>query len=354
MRTTTAFGVLALVGALCSTAPAQTGVLGVPVPGHEFDKTGQTGMTFLKIGPLAAPAAMGDAYTGLSVGAAGTFYNPGGVGFFDGRFDAVASHVRWIADIGISSAAIAVPIRVGSAGRLGVVALSLVSMDYGDIYGTVNLAGAAVYRDVGKLEPTESAVGLTLARQFTDKFSVGITAKYVSQSLPWYLTHNVNLNPNTDTTMHASASLVVLDGGTLYKTGFGSSVISMSIRNYARSQTYVIDRFLLPMTFNIGLAADAFDLAPALKRAGHKLMIAVDGSHPPDHPEKYAVGGQYSFREILFLRGGYSFRNDARKASFGAGLKLTIAGVRGAFDYAYSDFGAALGSVNYFTLSFGM
>ncbi len=340
---------LVLVGALWSVAPAQ-----FAEPGKEFDKTGQAGMTFLKIGPLARAAGMGDAYTSLSVGASSAFYNPAGLGFLDGKFEVLLGRVNWMADIAVSSASVGVPLRIGKAGRVAVVGFSVVSMDYGDIYGTViDRSAAAQFRDVGKLEPTESALGLTLAKQFTDKFSLGVTVKYVTQSLPWYATGGRDVSPDP-VPQDAKAGVLAFDGGTLYRTGFGSSVISMSIRNFARSQVYERDRLLLPMTFSIGLAADVLDLAPGLQRAGHRLMVSGDGLHPPDHPEKFAIGGEYSFRELVFLRGGYSFNCDVRTVSLGAGLRYSYAGFRGAFDYAYSNFGTSLGSVNYFTFTFGM
>jgi hypothetical protein len=146
----------------------------------------------------------------------------------------------------------------------------------------------------------------------------------------------------------------VFDGGTFYKTGFGKSVVSMSIRNYSRTQKYLRDSFRAPMTFGIGVAGDLFDFLPALQTAGQSLMVSVDGIHPPDHPEKFAAGAEYSFFDIAFLRGGYSFNCDARTFSFGAGVKYSVAGVRGAFDYAASNFGESLGWVNYFTFTFGV
>jgi len=345
---TKAISALALAGALLSAIPALAG---------EFDKTGQAGMTFLKIGPVARAAGMADAYTSLSSGAASTFYNPAGLGFLRGKFDAVVGQVQWIADIKIISGAIGVPVRLGAGDPLLVAAVSFVTMDYGDIYGTViNNDARLGYDELGKLEPSELALGLTLSKQFTDKFSLGVTAKYVSQTLPWYNTGGavyLGLSP-TPNKEDASVSTIAFDAGTFYRTGFGSSVISMSIRNFARTQTYVRDGFRLPMTFHIGVSTGVFDLLPDLQRSGFKLLVAVDGLHPPDHPEKLAVGGELSFRNIVSVRSGYSFNHDARKLSLGGGIKYTIAGIMGGFDYAYSDFGSALGAVNYFTLSFGL
>jgi hypothetical protein len=330
---------------------------------EEFDKTGQAGLTFLKIGTLARGAAMGDAHTSLSLGAASVFYNPGGLGYLRGKVDAVISQVDWFADIGIISGAIAAPITIGGGDRIAVAALSFVTMDYGDIYGTViDLdAPSSSYRDVGMIDASEAVLGLTVAKQFTDKFSLGVTAKYVSQSLPWYDTGGrISLGGAAGFTFadsvfqKASVSTVVWDAGTMYQTGFAGSVISMSIRNFARTQTYVRDGFRPPVTFNIGLSVEAFDMAPALLDAGHRLTVAVDGIHPPDHPEKISVGAEYSLQELVFLRGGYKFNADERKLSLGAGVRYTIQGIGAAVDYAYSDFGDVLGTVSFITLSFNV
>jgi len=351
---TTAICALALAGALLTTSATAAGL---------FDKTGQAGMTFLKIGPVARAAGMGDAQTAVSMGAISTFYNPAGLGYLRGRLDATVNRVNWIADIGITSAAVGVPIRIGAGSPLAVVAASYVSMDYGTVHGTVIDKDAPdSYREVGTLDPSESVLGLTLARQFTDKFSLGATAKYVTQTLPWYSTGYIRsdgtaaevLNSPSPTRQWSSVSALVLDAGTMYRTGFGSSVISMSIRNFARRQQYELDGFRLPVTLNIGVSMDAFDLVPALQRQGHRLTIAADGLHPPDHPEKLALGGEYAFRDMFSLRGGYDFNCDARRYSLGAGVKYSVRGVGAAFDYAYSDFGGTLGAVNYFGLSFSI
>jgi|SaaInl4_150m_RNA_FD_contig_81_478892_length_2315_multi_2_in_0_out_0_2 hypothetical protein len=396
---------LILAGALLIAAPVSAGI---------FDKTGQSGVTFLNISPSAASAGMGDASTSLTTGADAAFYNPGGLGFLRGTADARIGYVKWFADINVSSGAVAVPIPIGGNPAF-VAALSYVTMDYGDIYGTViNTDSTNSLHEVGLISPTETAIGLTVAKQFTDKFSVGVTAKLVSQTLPWYNTNGLT-GGLTVIPEDANLSIVTFDAGTMYRTGFGSSVISMSIRNFGRTQTYELDGFRPPVTFRIGASMDVLDLAPPIQEKGHGLILACEGIHPPDHPEKVVIGLQYSFLDMLYLRGGAEFSTntrwssnsdriylddkgddiddtvdylflvnvprieqnltpitrmddpildlnyrddkrdpDTRSMSLGIGLKYEIGGVRSGFDFAYTDFGNALGSVNYFTLSFGM
>jgi hypothetical protein len=331
----------------------------IPVAAGEFDKTGQSGMTFLKIGPVARAAGMGDAYTGLSTGVGSCFYNPAGLGFLPGKLEIMAGQVNWMADIKIASAAIGMPIRIGGT-TVAVAGISYVGMDYGTIYGTVinKTSANGAYSDIGNLEPSEFLLGLTLAKQFTDKFSLGLTGKYVNQGLPWYRSGGnttLGLTPTlSDSLDEFAVRDFVFDAGTLYKTGFGSTTISMSIRNFSRKEQHVYDGFAAPMTFHIGVAGNLLDPLPMLGNAGHKLLVALDGIHPPDHPEKVALGGEYSFNDMVFLRGGYAFNNDARTWNTGAGFRFGYAGFNGMVDYAYSDAGSTLGAINYVTLSFGM
>ncbi len=347
---------LALAGIMLATSPAHAGL---------FDKTGQAGMTFLKIGPVARAAAMADAHTGLSMGATSAFYNPAGLGYLGGTFDALATNVNWFADIKMQAASVAMPVRIGGD-RAFVAALSYVAMDYGTIHGTaVNRDDLNGFSNIGNIDPTETVFGLSVAKQFTDKFSIGITAKYMNQTLPWYDTGGDDhlgdtydadgyLTSTIVTNTESSIKTFVYDAGTMYRTGFGSSVISMSIRNFARTQTYELEGFRPPVTFSIGLTMDAFDLAPALQDAGHSLLVAIDGLHPPDHPEKVAYGVEYGYGDIVFLRAGYGGNYDTRALSLGGGVNFTWSGVRAGIDYAQSDFGESLGTVNYVTLKFGM
>ena len=139
---------LILAGALLIAAPVSAGI---------FDKTGQSGVTFLNISPSAASAGMGDASTSLTTGADAAFYNPGGLGFLRGTADARIGYVKWFADINVSSGAVAVPIPIGGNPAF-VAALSYVTMDYGDIYGTViNTDSTNSLHEVGLISPTETA-----------------------------------------------------------------------------------------------------------------------------------------------------------------------------------------------------
>ncbi|RMD94844.1 MAG: hypothetical protein D6813_01465, partial [Calditrichaeota bacterium] len=62
------------------------------------------------------------------------------------------------------------------------------------------------------------------------------------------------------------------------------------------------------------------------------------------------VGVEYSYLDILFLRGGYKFNFD--EESWALGLGVRFKGMR--LDYSYSDFGDYFNPVHRFTVGFGM
>ena len=94
----------------------------------------------------------------------------------------------------------------------------------------------------------------------------------------------------------------------------------------------------LPLTFKIGASIDAMDLVDADKSV-HSFVVSVDASHPRDFSEQLFIGGEYTFINVLSLRGGYAFPKDEGGFSAGVGLKHDLAGVGLGVDYAYAPFG---------------
>ena len=65
---------------------------------YETDKLAQTGMKFLSFSPDARAAALGDAMTAKTGGAASLFYNPAGMARIEGM-NVTVGQTQWIADI---------------------------------------------------------------------------------------------------------------------------------------------------------------------------------------------------------------------------------------------------------------
>ena len=213
--------------------------------------------------------------------------------------------------------------------------------------------GAGVFYTVSDL-----AIGLSYARSLTDRFSVGVSAKYIQQ-----IAYN------------ESASTMAIDIGTTLRTGFHNLVIGMCVSNFggtmklegtdlialadinksiggeynpdARLKT---EPFPLPLNFRVGIAMDVLGgKDPLLASESHRFTLALDGNHPNDNNERVNIGGEYAWDETLFARFGYKINYDTEKWAAGAGVKVKVGSQRLAFDYALADFGD-LGKVSRISL----
>ena len=305
------------------------------------EKLAQTGFQFLSVATDARAGAMGDAMTSLELGSASLYFNPAGLARMDGRFELLANQNKWIADITYNSYAVSYN---PAGGRYGVFGLSFVSVDYGDVEGTMVWANEQGYIDTEIMNPTAFSAGLGYAKSLTDKFAVGGQIKYAGQQLGKSMT---TLGEDSLIVKKNLAFATAVDFGTLYRTGFKSLVFGMSVRNFSNEIKFEKEAFQLPLTFRLGLSMDLMDLLPDIP--GHSLLLSVDASHPRSYPEQLMVGLQYGLQETLFLRLGYEGNRDENDISFGFGLSRF--GM--SFDYAYTPYGV-FDNVQRMTLRFAL
>jgi hypothetical protein len=309
-----------------------TGLIADPVT-----KSGTTAVGFLNIDVGSRAVGMGSAYSTLAEDATAMYWNPAGISRVFG-YEALFSYTRWIADITFNYAGFVVPL--GNTGTIGISAtfLSMADMER----TTINQPdGTGETFSAGDL-----AVGLSYARNLTDRFSIGFTAKYIEEKI-----------------YHSKATAFAIDVGTIFDTQFQGLKIGMSISNYgtkmqmtgrdmltqkdpdplvagnndkinARLET---DQFDLPLMFRVGVSMDI------LRGIGNSnLILAVDALHPNDNAESVNVGLEYTFNNMFSLRGGYKslFLTDSEEGlCAGAGLKYPLATAEIRLDYAYHSFG---------------
>src|SRR5262249_47352684 len=72
------------------------------------DEVGTSGAAFLKIGPGARPAAMGEAFTGVADDIHAIYYNPAGLALLK-KPELTAMHMQWFQSINYEFAAFAYP-----------------------------------------------------------------------------------------------------------------------------------------------------------------------------------------------------------------------------------------------------
>ena len=317
--------------------------------GQDFSKVGTAAAQFLKIGVGARASAMGEAYVAIANDVDALYWNPAGIT----QVHSIAlgvSHSQWFADIAHNYIGLVIPLSRSDALGLSAIGLGVPEQE---VTTLERPEGTGIYYTISDL-----AIGVSYARLLTDRFSVGVTAKYIQQNA-----------------YNESAHTVAIDLGTSLQTGFHGLVIAMSVSNfggnlqlegrdmistsdinknisgeYNPSSNLATEQWPLPLNFRIGVALDIVGKHDAVVQSdASRLTLAVDGNHPNDNNERLNLGTEYAWEETLFARIGYKVNYDLERWTYGLGVKISIGTQQAAFDYALVDY-AALGKVSKFSL----
>ncbi|MDY0080074.1 MAG: PorV/PorQ family protein [Ignavibacteriales bacterium] len=295
--------------------------------GQDFKKTATSGFVFLNLPVTARSAALGESGVGLSnVNAAGIFSNPASTGFTDQLISFSTSYSPWIAEIKNYASAISYK------SDFGVITAGFIGVDFGSMPKTKKIEGQRVYDVIGSFSASALAFGLSYSRMLTDRFSFGVTAKYVQETIDIY-----------------SASNFLFDGGILYYTGLGSLRLGAMIQNFGVDTKYKNEPFKMPSNLKLGLAGELYEN----KIEGYRVTGIVEAIHPNDNNERINCGLEVSYQEMLILRGGYKFFYDEETYSVGIGLNPKFNNYPIEFDFAYSDYGR-LGDILRFSFLIGL
>lgn len=316
---------------------------------QNVSKTGTTAAAFLEIGVGAPANGLGGAFVSLANDVSALYWNVSGITNLD-RYEAMIVHTDWIADTKLDYAGLVIPMD-----ELGNIGFSLTNLSMEDMKVTTvdKPDGTGEY-----FTSSDIAIALSYARKLTDRFSVGLTVKYIKQSI-W----------------HMSASAFAIDAGTFFKTDLlGGMTIGASMSNFGtpmqlqgRDARYTIrvneniqgsndqiptniemDSWELPLFFQIGVSTCAY------QTEDFKLNAATDAIIPSNDYQSLNVGAELLFLKIFSLRGGYNslFLKDSEGGlTFGAGVNsnMLLSSAIISFDYAFRDFGK-LKNVHSFSL----
>jgi hypothetical protein len=307
--------------------------------GRDVSKSGTTAANFLQIPVGARAIGMGSAFVGTANDITSLYWNPAGAARLTHR-EVVFSHMEWLADIDFDFGAVAIPLR--GIGTLGL-SFTALSMDDMLVRTVERPEGTGELFSAGSI-----AIGMHYARNLTDNFSIGFSAKFLSERI-WDM----------------SAQGFAIDFGTLFTTNFLNGLrIGAALTNFGtdmrlegRNTRYYyridpdkqgsneriphnieLDSWPIPLNFQFGIATDV------VRNESHLLTVAIDALHPSNDYQSLNVGGEYGFQELLYLRGGYHalFLQDGEGGlSLGAGIQADLFGrsVKSRVDYGYRDFG---------------
>jgi hypothetical protein len=119
--------------------------------------------------------------------------------------------------------------------------------------------------------------------------------------------------------------LVFLQTDTPYK----NTNINLVVRNGGPNMTFVSDGYPLPITFSaaVGYSFVNTDL--------HNAKLTAQLNVPVYDALSVAIGAEYVFADLVYVRGGYTFGAVDRSFSTGAGIRLALGFTEVSVDYAF-------------------
>lgn len=298
---------------------------------------GTNAASFLEIGVGARAMAMGGSYVAVANDPSALYYNPAGIVWMN-NVQIEVMHNEWLVDTDYDFIGATMPLPFMNS----TIGVSFITLNYGEQpvrtadrpEGTGEVYGARDY-----------AFALTYATALTDRFSFGLSGKYINQKI-W----------------NETGGAMAVDLGIFYTTPLKGLNIGMSISNFGGEVslsgrdldtttdpdelndnidrvpvTYQTDSYPLPLLFRAGLS-----YSQDLGGLG-SLLLSTDLNHPSHSTEYINVGAEYGYAGIFFLRAGYESiyeREAVNGLTLGGGVDYYQRGQMGfRVDYAYSDWG---------------
>jgi len=200
-----------------------------------------TAVPFLAISPDARHAALGDAGVATSPDANSSYWNAGKLAFIDKKYGGTISYTPWLGKI-VNDMSIAYLSGFYKITQEQVVSMSIKYFDLGDIS----------FRDannnpLGDFNPREFAFDATYSRMLSQKFGMGISARYIYSNLTGAFS-GIDAKPG---------SSVAADIGAYYTTPVGkasSLSLGAQISNIGAKLSYTDNqnKDFLPVNLRLG------------------------------------------------------------------------------------------------------
>lgn len=314
-------------------------VSGLDAQAAQNRRIGSAAATELLIPVGARDLAMGGSSIAISEGVEAIHWNPAGLARFATSTEALFSSMSYIADIDLNYGAVGV-----SFGRKGVAAISVRSLNFGDILMTTNDDPEG--RAGRTFAPSFITAGMSYALAISDRVNVGATIKVISEKMG-----------------RANGSGFAADFGVQYSglAGVPGLHVGITMKNFGPQVSFGGSGLLRRATSSEGRRpeqhyrseAASFELPSMVemgvsyKRAlGEGLDLSTNGAFTNNNLalDSYRLGGELGFsmgKTSLFGRGGIELAQTGDFDEFifgptlGFGLYYEAVGINFMLDYAF-------------------
>jgi long-subunit fatty acid transport protein len=303
----------------------------------DVKKRATSAAPFLEIGVGARAQALGGAFTAIANDISALYWNPAGITQIQ-SVSISAIYTEWLANTRHEYFGLVIPL--GGTFAWGINATILDYVDEQPVR-TIDLPeGTGEY-----WLASDIALSTTFAARITDRFSFGMSAKYIRMQI-W----------------NESASAAALDFGVLYKSQLKGLTLGTSIsnfgttmkldgrdlvraydadkQNYSNDQLnvlYKMENYPLPLLFRFGIAYSI-----SITDKNH-LTLTTDLNHPANNVESVNVGVEYCLMNMFYIRTGYEslYDNDSENGlTYGFGLEAPLKNSFSlSFNYSFADWG---------------
>ena len=299
-------------------------------------RNGTAGAQELLIPVGARGLAFSGSYISGISGVDAIYYNPAGLSASQNSTEALFTYMNYIADIGISYAAIGVNFE-----GFGALGFSVKSLDFGDIPVTTT---ENPYGTGATFSPTYVTLGLTYSNSLTDRIRVGVNVNLITEKIVRTSASGVSLDIGVQ--YNGIAEIEGLNLGVVLKN-FGPQMSFNGpdlLRNAVDesgnrgTQKYQIDAagFELPSQLELGVSYER------RFSSDYKATIITSFQNNNFANDEYRAAAEFSFKDMFAVRGGYAYQPDAAGneeeaifgPTFGAGINLH-SGIDVTVDYAY-------------------
>lgn len=315
-----------------------------PVKAGNEDRVGQAGATELLINPWARSSGWGGVNVANVRGLDAQFNNVAGLAFTK-KTDVQFSYTDWLKGSDVKINALGISQKVGET---GILALEVMSMNFGDIQVTTPDQPEG---GIGTYKPQFINIGLSYAKSFSNSIYGGMTIRIVSESIS-----------------DVKAQGIAFDAGIQYVTGFNKEKddlkFGISLKNVGTPMRFSGDglsfrgdpptsgdyqltiesrteKFELPSLVNIGASYD-YKIGTM-----HRITAALAFTSNSFTNDQFGGGIEYSFKEMFSLRGAYVYEKDQQNidnaltalSGVNAGVSIDLplgkGGKKFGIDYSY-------------------
>lgn len=308
-----------------------------PAFGGDPARVGTAGGTQVQVPVGARSLSMAGANLATVSGMEAIYWNPAGLSAGDYNAATQVSTMQIFNDINVNYLALAS--RVGSIGNLG---FSLKAINAGDIIVTTEQDADGLSGNT--YNPVLITGGLTFSKRLTDVIQFGITGKLIHESIP-----------------RASASAFAFDIGIQYHSLGGIEALSMglAVKNIGSDMTFAGSGLSRRATDVGALNQEFRDIQIQSDKLPASVELALGYTHNINEEnsilfsgnflnnnfgnDDYRFGAEYSYSDLISLRGGYVLADGVESAAnlytftLGVGLHHKFGGTAFSLDYAFRD-----------------